>query len=322
MVFWNLNFTSITIVVVLLIVWLLIFWWLYKRSKKLLPNIFLALSYIFLIVNIFDIRWWFEKDSKDVKWWKVVFVMDVSKSMEAKDIIAKNNLKASRLDTTKELIKQYIWKYVNNKYGLMIFSWEAVEILPFTQDSSIFDTILYWLDHKNIFKSGTNLSWVFVSLTSYFKDYTEGGLVIILSDWWDEKIDYNNDQILDLKKKWVNIVLVWVWTKSWAKIPEWKDFFWKDIHKTYQWKEVITSLNDKEFQRVSKDLDIEYFSLNNISNFDKLIDKINKQVVLKDQKKSFNSRISYTREIILISLIFFILFFISDILLWQRKKSY
>jgi len=321
MILQNLNYITIIVFIILLFLWGAILWWLYKRNNNKISIIFLLLSFLFLIINIFDIRWWFKDEFKEVKWWNVVFVMDVSKSMYAKDI-RHEDIFSSRLNWTKDFIKNYISNYTNNKYGLMIFAWDAAEILPFTDDISIFNTVLYSLDDKNIWKTWTDFNSVFLSLTNYFSEDKDWWLVVILSDLWDEKIDYNKKLIEDFKSRNINFVIIWVGTTKWARIPVWKDFFWWDLYKKYNWKEVITKLNDTELKRMWTDLGIDYIHLNNYSNFDNIISNINKSVNLLDIEKSLNSRITYTREFIFISFIFFILYFISDSVLWQRRRFY
>jgi Ca-activated chloride channel family protein len=317
MIFWNLNFSTIIIFILLFIIWIVFLFLIYRKSNNKWI-ILLFLSFLFLIINIFEIKWWFNENIEKIEWWNIVFILDVSKSMNSLDI-KNNNKYFSRLNTSKDLIKNYISKNSNNNYWLIIFAWEALEVLPFTSYFDIFNTILFWINNSNISKSWTNLNSVFDSLENYFVWNNIWWLAVIFTDGWDEKISINDEQLLSLKNKWVKIILVWVGSEKWAEIPIWKDLFWMDIYKLYNWEKVITKLNNNELNNISKNNNIDYIVLDNINDFDKINSYITKNINLIDIEKSINYRLDLTRIMILISFIFFILFLIFENIIWRKK---
>lgn len=288
------------------------------KQKNKLSVLFLALSLFFILINIFDIYWWLKKWTENIEWWKVVFVLDVSTSMDVQDVKNNNNF-ISRLWASKDLIQSYISKYINNNYGLMIFAWETVEVLPFTNDADIFNTILFWVNNTNISKVWTNLDSVFSSLENYFVSENDWWLVVIFSDLWDEKITIDKNQLELLKSKWIKILLVWVGSENWWRIPIWKDFFWMDVYKVYNGREVVSKLNISGLKNISQKYNIDNIILNDMKDFDSISNYITKNISLIDIEKSIYNRLNLTHTFIFISFLFFILFLYTENLAWKRK---
>ncbi len=318
MFFSNLTSMSIIIFIILLFLWIIISVWIYKKRKNKFSISFLFLSLFFILINIFEIKWDFNTEIWEIEWLNIVFVLDVSKSMNSIDwLYSKDSI--SRLELSKKIINSYISNNVNNSYWLIIFAWDSLEILPFTWDSSVFETVLFSLDDTNISKNWTNLNKVFQNLNNYFSSDDEWWLAIILTDWWDDELNLSKDSIKELEKKWVKILLTWIWTNIWTKIPNWKDNNWNDIYKIFNWQEVISKLNEKELKKISSDFNFPFINISNFDNFNVFNDFVNKNLNLFNVKKNIDYRIDYTRFFIFLSFLFFIVFLIFDNFLWIKK---
>lgn len=311
------NNLTIFLFITLFFIWLFFVYKIYNRNNKLISSIFLFLSFLFLIINIFEIKWWLKSKIENIDWWKIVFVLDVSKSMDTMDWLDNNN-QISRIDLWKKIINSYISNNLNNSYWLIIFSWESIEVLPFTEDLSLFNTVLYWINNSKIYKNWTNINSVFVSLNNYFFD-NEWWLVVFLTDWWDDKIDISDNALKTISEKWLNISILWIGTKDWWKIPTWKDMYWNTIYKKYNWADILTKLNTKEFSELSKKYNFSYKDFFNYEYYDEVEDFINNKINLVNMKKNIDYRFDYTRLFIFISFFFFILFLIYDNFVWIRK---
>ncbi len=319
MLFWNLNNLSIFIFIFLFILgWYLLIWIYKNKYKNKLSLIFLSISLFFVLINIFEIKWGLNTKLENIEGWKVVFVLDVSKSMESIDII--NDSKSdSRLNLSKSFINLYVNGNLNNQYGLIVFAWEALEVLPFTQDLWIISTVLYSLNNNNIAKNWTNLNSVFENLYDYFLSENDWWLAVIFTDWWDDKIDISKDLINSLEKKGVKVVIIWVGTSEGAKIPIGKDFNWIHIYKTYKWQEVISKLNTAELKNISSKFNFTYIDSKDIVNYPVINDLINKNLNLVNMKNNIDYRTDYTRFFIFVSFIFFVLFLITENFVWIKK---
>lgn len=317
MILWNFNYPVFFIFTFILILGWFLLWQIYLIQKNIFSFLFLIFSFLFLIINIFEIKWWYNNSIDNIEWWKVVFVLDVSKSMSVEDVVSDRN-DLSRIEASKNIIKNYISSYANNNYWLMIFAWETQEVLPFTGDASIFNTVLFWVNNSNISKFWTNLNSVFMSLENYFVSDEDWWLVVIFSDLWDEEIKINEEQLKILKDKAIKILLVWVGSEKWWKIPDWSDFFWRKIYKTYNWQTVVSSLNISELKTLSSKYEIDNVIVDNINDFKKMEQKITKNIEKIDIEKHVSNRTNLTRLFVFISAIFFIIFLIFDYFKWKK----
>jgi hypothetical protein len=318
MILWNFNPFSLFLFIILLLIWSILLRLIYFKQKNKISVIFLFISVIFLLINIFEIKWWYKNSTENIEWGKIVFVVDVSSSMDVQDI-KDNRTFFSRLWSSKEVIKKYITKYINNNYGLMIFAWETMEVLPFTNDIDIYNTVLFWINNTNISKLWTNLDSVFSSLENYFVSEKEWWLVIIFSDLWEEEINIDKEQLNLLKNKWIKILLIWVGSDNWWKIPIWKDFFWENVYKVYNWQEIISKLNTSELKRISNQYNLDYIIFDNMNNFDDISDYITDNINLIDLENSTYNRNDLTRLFIFLSFMSFILFLYTENFIWKRK---
>lgn len=318
MIFSNINNLTLTIFILILFLWAYFLYRIYKKNNNKISNFLLFFSLFFILINIFEIKWWLKSKVENIEWWKIVFVLDISKSMNSIDWI-NNNVSISRLELWKKIVDSYISENLNNNYWLIIFAWESLEVIPFTNDFSIFKTILYSINNTSISKNWTNLNTVFDSLNNFFIGDKEWWLVVILTDWWDEKIDISNEKLKKIIDKWVKISIVWIGSENWAKIPIWNDLSWKIIYKTFKWQDVVTKLNKQELESVSNEHHFEYTDISNFDNFSKINEFITKNINLLSMKKNIDYRTDYTRLFILISFIFFILFLIFDNFIWIKK---
>lgn len=211
-------------------------------SKNWLASLFLILSLILSLISFFS--YYVNENQKiKTKTSDIVFVLDVSKSMLAVDYSEK-----SRLQVSKEFIKDYVTKNDKNRYSLTIFSWDAVSLIPLTQDKNIFLTFLDSIDEKSILKWWTNFKEALNISNQRFEK--NGWAIIFISDFEPNLNVAEKQKLLQevsAQQKNVKIFWVWLWTEVWNKIINWYDFFgWAIYLKDNFWKDVITKF-DKEF---------------------------------------------------------------------------
>lgn len=323
--FTNLNIFSIIIFLLLNIVLLIIFYFSYKKQliindnfKKLsrkkntfVKYIFLYLSFFVLSLSIFWLRWnssWYlEKDSVDV-----VFVLDVSKSMNVYDIFdSKQNY--SRLDFAKNAIWNFVINNSENRYSLVIFAWEAISKIPLTSDINLFLTILDNVDYRSLTVQWTNFSEAFelwFERLIYSDDNSKA--LIFVSDWWENDDEINEKFLTTLRENNKNdeVLIVWIWSKDWWKIITWRDFFWRIQYHRFNWEDVISKLNENNLLTLKNILFWDYLKLddtNDLLKFSKIIDKLERKITIKN---SFWEFIDYSRYLSFISFFFFLLFII------------
>jgi len=312
----NLNFLQFFIFVFFVIILITYIYYWYKKQKNILSLSFLIISTLFILVNIFWIKTSFNISKQTKIWWKILFVMDVSKSMNTIDINDKNKL-ISRLDFTKNIIKNYVSFNNKNKYWLSIFAWESIELLPFTSNYWMFLKLLNWVNNDNISKNWSELVWVFESVLDYFWS-EDNWTVVIFTDWWDDKIEVLKDTVNKINSKKINVFLVWVWSLKWNYIPEGYDVWWDLVYKRYNWKKILSKLNNSNLKKISNKFGFDYYKIDD----KKKLAKLEKEISLTIEKNTIindsNNRVYLTRFLVFLSFIFFILFLIFDKLVWKK----
>lgn len=237
-------------------------------KPKFIKYIFLILSFIFIFVWIFDIKFNTNENSEK-KWSDIVFILDVSKSMNVYDI-NDWNINYSRLDVSKKIISDYIIKNSNNNYSLVIFAWESTSILPLTNDLDVFLTFLKQVDYKNLSKQWSNFKDAIYLAKERLKNSKNSKVAIMLTDWWEK---WDLEKINIVPEKDTKYFVVWVWTEKWWKIIEAKDLFWDYIFKTYNWQEVISSLNKENIDNLWKYLNWNILYISSISDIKDFFNK-------------------------------------------------
>ncbi len=313
MIFWNLNFYSLLLffLLIFLVLFLFSFFLLkkrrlskifklrYKKKYFFIKYIFLIFSFLILLFFIFEPKSYKVDDQKKY-WIPIVFALDVSKSMNVLDVW--ENI--TRLELAKKSIENFIINNPNNNYSLVIFAWEAVWVLPLTNDINVFLTMLENVDYKNLNNQWTDFSSAIYEANNRL-EITENNswAVILLSDWWDE-------QSKDLEKLYnenYNYFFAWVWSKKGWEIIIWKDAFWRYNYQTFAWEIVISKLNENNLKNLSRIFDWEYQRIQNtsdINSFENNLKNIQEKILESGEKTLYN----YSRDITIISFIFFILY--------------
>jgi len=313
------NFSGITffifLVLLLFSIFLFRYFYISKTKEKLLKtnykkNLFTEkLSFVFLFISIIIMLFslfkpaYYIKNTIELKSANIVFLLDVSKSMKAMDY--KYDWKyISRLDFAKKSISSYVIANPNNKYSLVIFAWESVSVSPLTSNLESFLIFLSWVDEENLSIQGTNIEEAIKDAISRFTDENQNKNIVMISDFWDENIDFDLDEIQkSQKQKDINFNFIWVWTKTWAYIPEQVDVFWRVIYKRYNWERVITKLNISNMKSISSKLNSNNLVLKTDDKLSNILD-IKKENTIEKKDSGYTD---LSRYLWFISLFFFIL---------------
>jgi len=316
MVFENISTLSV-ILSILLIVTVIYFFWIYIRNnKKILSLIFLSISVIFLIISLFSPRYWNYNKTVKQNWWNILFVMDVSKSMNVFDIQYGENI-ISRLQAEKYIINRYIENNIWNNYSLFAFAWETLELLPFTNDTGLFQTILHGIDQNNISKYGSDFEWLFQIISNYVESEENSGTIVIFTDGWDiDNLLVPDSLIKKIDKYSSQVVIVWIWTNKWWYIIEWLTLYWTPIYKKYKWEKVLSKINTSWINKIANKYNFQSWFLNSNKQYDNIENIINSLILKQDYEKE----ISLARDISYIFIILFFIFF-SLFLFTENKKT-
>ena len=107
----------------------------------------------------------------------IVFAMDISRSMLGTDIYP------SRLKRSTDLISAFIENIPGGKFGLIVFKGEGIKIIPITEDSSSFNTVLPYLNPDMFSSSGSNLEiGIKTALASFTSGEERKKIILLFTD--------------------------------------------------------------------------------------------------------------------------------------------
>ncbi len=288
MIFTQLNITWIALFI-LLIVSIIFFWYSYfskqkklkntyslllKEDKSILEMFLIALSIILLSFGLLWPKNFQNTETSSVEWIDIIIVLDVSKSMNARDVQQGNNF-YSRIDASKLLVKNYVINNPANRYGLVVFAWDSVNVSPLTSDQDIFLTFLQSVDYRNVSAQWSNLALAYELWTQRLSVDSESAAIIMISDGGDTDDTLDSDAIQKsyLSQKNYTVVL-WVGTTDWAKIPIWNDFFWETQWQTFRGEDIITKLNRKNLEKVADLTKWDYIAIQSIDDIEEIEDRL------------------------------------------------
>lgn len=226
-----------------------------------LQKYFLLLSIFFLGLSlIYEL--FFRSEMSFPEWENnIVFILDVSQSMNVADI-----WNDSRLNTAKRTIIDTMRAFQGNNYALNIFAGESVRILPFTTDIWLISTFLLWLDSKNLTKQGSDID---SALRVWIESFNEkqSWTVILLTDGSDDRISISNDVIQQYSQQDIKLVILWVWTQQWWYIPSNNPL---SPYKIYNGEIVQSKLNRSELKNIATDFDGRYYDVENFPESESL----------------------------------------------------
>ena len=327
MEFTNLNFISVLIFFLLIWIIFLLFrknFSIQKQINKIfsklwtwsffyIKNFILFLSILIIFFWIFWVKYWDKIIKNESKWVDVMFVVDVSKSMNVADI-DDWNYSYTRLDLVKKSISNFVANHLEDRFWLVIFAWDAVANVPLTTDHDVFLSFLDWVDYRNLVKQWSDFEKAVQLWVERFKSSSKdrSKVMIFVSDWWDEEDNPDYSSIKEIWEwvKWIKFFVAWIWTDKWWKIITWQDFFWRISYQKYKWQYVISAINESNLKNISSALWWEYLKIEDfwdLKKFNKEIWKLEKKVL----KQNVNwEKADFWRNLAFISFFFFAIYLI------------
>jgi len=300
MEFVNLNLTTFILFMVISLGFIFLAYMSYKKQLKfnksfnlLSSNKYFYIKYIFLLISlfivlfsIFWVRYWEKNVKNEVNWIDMMFVLDVSKSMNVADI-GDSNYNYTRLDVIKDSIAKFIASHREDRFGLVIFAGDAISTVPLTTDHDLFLTFLNGVDYRNLTKQWSNFEKALSLWIERFNNSNDRSKsLVFISDWGDAVDNINKSRIKEIynRVKWITYSIVGVWTSSGWKIIKGRDAFWRYIFQRYKWEYVVSKINRSNLEDIASVLNWNYFEVKNIwdlSNLNSSINSLAKKVISK-----------------------------------------
>lgn len=279
-----------------------------KKSafSKVMPVLYL-LATLFLVFAIVDLLSGSEEVKSKQKMNNVIFLLDVSNSMNAQDV------ESNRLDEAKNIIINTMGKMKNDKVGIVVFAGEARSIMPLTTDYQTAETYLGGVETSIVKIQGTDYLRAMQTVVDKFRNIPKGARqVVLLSDGEDNEGNEKPASKLAAKEG-ISVVTVGIGSEEGAPIPE---FVFGQLmgYKTDMNRQTVISKRENlALKNIADQTKGSYVDGNNLENATtQIIDGLRKSASSTESMVKSNNAIHYYQYFLGVSIFFFILIFLLN----------
>lgn len=279
-----------------------------KKSgfSKVLPVLYLIAT-LFLVLSIVDLLSGSEEVKTKQKMNNVIFLLDVSNSMNAQDV------QPNRLDEAKNIIVQTMNKMTNDKVGIVVFAGEASSIMPLTTDFTAAETYIGGIETNIIKIQGTDFLSGMKTVAEKFKNVAKGSRkVVLLSDGEDNE---GNEKaaIKEANREGISVITVGIGTEEGAPIPEYVFGQLMGYKNDMTGQTVISKRQINALQNIAAETGGTYVDGNNLDNATaQIIDGLKKTSTSSESIVKSQNAIHYYQYFLGASIFFFLLIFLLN----------
>jgi len=281
-----------------------------STMSSFLKYFFFRNAFVFLIIALAQPIYGKKKVSGTSESLELVVALDISNSMNTKDI----SKEASRLDISKRALIQLINNLHGEKIGIALFANNAFVQLPLTRDYAAAKLFIQDIESAMITSQGTNISEALeVSVDMFSKEKTTKGIILVTDG---ENHEVSPDEILKkIKTEKVQLSVLGIGTKKGGLIP-------KNPHRPelgYKTnavgKTIVSKMNPKFIQSIAtKGGGHANISSNEFPNLSGLLTQINRMKRTKIDNLEFDIKEERYQIPLLISIFFWLAY-----VLWSKQ---
>jgi Ca-activated chloride channel homolog len=151
----------------------------HSRARRSIKNALLAVAILLLGIALARPQWGLTEETTQRRGEDVVFVLDLSKSMLARDV------QPSRLDRAKLAILDYLHRQQGGRVGLVVFAGSAFLRCPLTLDYAAFEESVTEASPDDLYVPGSDLARGIVSAKNAFEKNAERRVIVLITDGED-----------------------------------------------------------------------------------------------------------------------------------------
>lgn len=177
----------------------------------------------------------------------ILYIVDTSLSMSVDDIVWDDGIRHSRLDTVIDLLQQLP---SNRPRWLMTFASSARLQIPFSLDDSLWDSVVSAI---TVIRYGapTDIETALASAVLIYQDTPMD--IVVLTDA-ESTVDAESQTWVTLSPG-MSLHLIGIGTPEGGKIVANYDGDGRIVYKQYQWKDIISRLDENMLKSLSKKYD-------------------------------------------------------------------
>lgn len=284
---------------------------LWSPSRLVLKQIFLVLSFVFLILCLAEPKWGYHFEEIIRKGNDLFLIVDLSNSMLAED------MKPNRLERAKRKIRDLLKMANGDRIGMIVFAGRSILICPLTLDYQAVEQFLNDLSPDLIPIQGTDLSGAFKLAMNNFKDPKSSKALLVFTDGEDHSAELEST-VSTLKEKKIPLYILGFGTTEGAPVPlpKGEGGFKRDRSGNI----VISKLEEQTLADIAKKTGGVYIrSVTNDEDLNELYVKDLKGALKGNEIKSGKKRVYESRFQWPLGFAFFVL--LIDLLIHENRKA-
>lgn len=267
------------------------------RVRYIIISLMFLLSLLSLLIALSGISWQKKPEKDESVGLEVIFILDVSRSMLAEDVIP------SRLDKSVSLVTTLINTVEGCKFGIVVFKGDAVVTVPMTEDKLALESYLSSVTPNIITSPGSNQEKAIeLALSSFSGNSTNKRILLLISD--GEALEGDVFKVVsDAVNEGIPIYTVAAGTEKGSNIPTADGFV-----KNKQGREVISRTDYSLLESLA---DLTYGKFYKLEET-QVIAKVSQEIKSMEYEKS-GGRIKYVnviqyRPFLILALVFLLLY--------------
>jgi len=268
----------------------------YKFSLlRLIPNSIFILSIIYIIISLARPQ----KSNEKVEKWSegidIMLVIDISESMQIEDF------KPNRLESAKNVAKEFINGRFQDRIGLVVFSGESYSRCPLTTDYILLNEYVDEISFDLISSRGTAIGSAIAIATNRMRESkSKSKILILLSD--GDNTAGNIDPVTSAQiAKAYGIKIYSIAIGKNGKVPFGKDYFGRTRY-------VENSLDEKNLREIATITNGKFYRASNNSSLENIFNVIDEFEKTEIKENRYKNTVDYYQYYLLWSIILFLFY--------------
>ena len=245
---------------------------------------------------------------------ELVFAMDISSSMDAKDM--SNDV--SRIEAAKKAMVQFVNQAPAGKVGLLVFAGSVYPQLPLTADKVAAKMYIEELSTDIMSNQGTNIGLALNEASIFFSEEKVKKVVVLITDGEDHEGGLKSAYSV-LKENNIELLVLGLGSKKGALVPKSSEpnsgYLKDDLGRS-----VISKLNEGMIKNIARDSEGSYIiSSDAFPNISKLLTEINSSDTTNEVDLEFEVKENRYQWPLAMALVCLLILFIWETLKIRKK---
>ena len=262
---------------------------------RLIPNTIFILSLIFIIISLGRPQ----KSNEKVEKWSegidIMLVVDISESMQIEDF------KPNRLESAKNVAKEFINGRFQDRIGLVVFSGESYSRCPLTTDYILLNEYVDEISFDLISSRGTAIGSAIAIATNRMRESTsKSKIMILLSDGDNTAGNIDPSTSAQIAKAY-GIKIYSIAIGKNGKVPFGKDYFGRTRY-------VENSLDEKNLREIATITKGKFYRASNNSSLEKIFEVIDEFEKSEVKENRYKNTVDYYQYYLLWAIVLFLIY--------------